>query len=580
MTDIDPIALELMNNSLASITDEMMITTHRTSYSGSIKYLMDFSAALFNARGELIAQGVGMPHHLGAMPGAFQAVKRRFGDNVDPGDVIILNDPYDGGTHLPDIYAFKPIFHDGVCIAYAVLMAHHIDVGGRTPGSMASNSTSIHEEGLRLPPLKLYQRGEANEAVFDIISKNVRTPDMLFGDLRAQAAACVIAERGVLAMVERHGIKTVERYWDALLDYTDRMMLALIREMTPGTYTFEDFVDDDGMGGEPMRILVRLDVSADGLAVDFAGSSPQAKGAINSTLAYTVSCVQSVLRCLLPPQTPNNAGAYRHIKVTAPPGSFVNPNYPAAVAARGVTANRIDDAIFGALSKVLPHRIPAASDGGNTSIRMAGLDESGRQFILMEVVCGARGGRPNKDGIEGTNNPNQNLSNTPVEALEADFPVRVNQYGFVADTGGAGQYRGGLGLVREWQYLTDAVLQVRADRCKFLPWGVQGGQPGTPSENQLNVGTDAVQRLPSKFVRDVKKGDRFHHVTPGAAGYGDPLKRDVDDVLRDVLNEKLTPGYARQSYGVVLDASGERLDVEATRLERQRLGAAGQSPAR
>jgi len=571
MTDIDPIALELMNNSLSSITDEMMITTHRTSYSGSIKYLMDFSAALFNARGDSIAQGLGMPHHLGAMPGAFQAVKRKFGDNVEPGDLIVLNDPYDGGTHLPDIYAFKPIFHDGACIAYAVLMAHHIDVGGRTPGSMASNSTSIHEEGIRLPPLKLYQRGEPNEAVFDIIGKNVRVPDMVFGDLRAQAAACAIAERGLLAMVERHGIETVQRYWDALLDYTDRMMLAVIGEMKVGRYTFEDFVDDDGMGGPPMRIAVQLDVSADGLAVDFAGSSPQAKGAINSTLAYTVSCVQSVLRCLLPPQTPNNAGAYRHIQVTAPAGSVVNPNYPAAVAARGVTANRIDDAIFGVLSKVLPHRIPAASDGGNTSIRMAGPAPGGGQFILMEVVCGSRGGRPDKDGIEGTNNPNQNLSNTPVEALEADFPVRVNQYGFVPDTGGAGQYRGGMSLVREWQYLTDAVLQVRADRRKFLPWGVLGGHQGTPSENRLNVGTDKAEQLPSKFIRDVKKGDRFHHVTPGAGGYGDPLKRNADDVLRDILNEKLSAGHARKAYGVVLDASGQKLDAEATRLERERL---------
>lgn len=573
MAEIDPIALELMNNSLSSITDEMMITTHRTGYSGSIKYLMDFSAALFNARGEMIAQGVGMPHHLGAMPGAFQAMVRKFGDDVHPGDLIALNDPYDGGTHLPDIYVIKPVFFGRERVGSAVLMAHHIDVGGRTPGSMASDNTSIHQEGLRLPPLKLYDRGVPNQAVFDIIGKNVRAPDKVFGDLRAQAAACAIGERGVLALLHRYGPETVQRYWDALLDYTDRMMQGVIREMTAGTYTFEDFVDDDGMTGEPVRIAVRLEVTGDFLAVDFTGSSPQAKGAINSTFAYTVSCVQSVLRCLLPPETPNNAGAFRRIKVTAPEGSFLNPKYPAAVAARGVTGCRIDDALFGVLSKVLPHRIPAANDGGNSSIRMAGLDENGRSYILMEVVCGSRGGRPNKDGIEGINNLNQNLSNTPVEALEADFPVRVNQYGFVPDTGGAGQYRGGMSLVREWEYLTDAMLQVRADRCRFVPWGTQCGRPGTPSENLLNAGSADVQRLPSKFVREVHKGDRFRYVSPGAGGYGDPLERDVRGVLEDVLNEKLTLDYARRVYGVVVDSATEAVDLEATRLERQRLRA-------
>jgi N-methylhydantoinase B len=571
---IDPIMLELMNNSLSSITDEMMITTHRTSYSGSIKYLMDFSAALFNARGDVIAQGVGMPHHLGALPGTFLALNKKFGANLHPGDIIAVNDPYEGGTHLPDLYIFKPIFHAGRCIAYAVLMAHHIDMGGRTPGSMAADNTSIHQEGLRIPPVKLYDRGIANDAVFDMIGKNVRIPDKVFGDIRAQVAACVIGERGVLALVQRYGLETLERYWDALLDYTERMMLAVIAEMTPGVYRFEDYVDDDGMGGPPVKIAVRLEVGKSTLAVDFAGTSKQAKGAINSTISYTVSCVQSVLRCLLPPQVPNNAGAYRPVRVTAPPGTVVNPDYPAAVAARGVTANRIDDAIFGALSKVLPHRIPAASDGGNTSIRMAGVDDTGRQYILMEVVNGSRGGRPNKDGIEGTNNPNLNLSNTPVEALESDFPVRVVQYGFVADTGGAGKYRGGLSIVREWQYLTDAMLQVRADRRLYLPWGTNGGNSGTPSENLLNFGTDKPELLPSKFVRDVHKGDRFRHITPGSGGYGDPLERDVDNVAKDVINQKLTREYAQSIYGVWLDASGERVDAEATRLARQALRSA------
>ena len=567
MIKIDPIALELMNNSLSSITDEMMITTHRTGYSGSIKYLMDFSAALFNARGDMIAQGVALPHHLGAMPGAYQSIMAKFSDEIYPGDLFALNDPYEGGTHLPDIYLFKPIFVGEVCVGYAVLMAHHIDVGGRTAGSMAADNTSIHQEGLRLPPLKLYERGVPNRAVFDIIGKNVRIPDKVFGDLRAQAAACAIAERGIQAMVKRHGLETVQAYWDELLNYTERMMQKVIGDMPDGSYTFEDFVDDDGMTGEPVRIAVKLDVLGDAVTVDFTGSSPQAKGAINSTYWYTISCVQAVFRCLVPPQTPNNAGAFRRIKVIAPEGSFVNPRYPAAVAARGVTGYRIDDAILGAL----PGQIPAASEGGNTSLRMAGSDESGRQFILMEVVCGSRGGRPTIDGIEGVNNPTQNLSNTPVEALEADFPVRVKQYGFVPDTGGAGQFRGGMSLVREWEYLTDAMLQVRSDRSRFVPWGAQEGCPGTGSENLLNAGSANEVRLAAKFVRDVHKGDRFRHITPGAGGYGNPLKRDAQGVLKDVLNGKLSTEYARRVYGVVLDLANQAVDTQATHAERARL---------
>lgn len=469
MHDIDPILLELMNNSLASLTDEMMITTHRTSYSGSIKYLMDFSAALFNGRGELIAQGVGMPHHLGAMPGAWEALHKRFDDDVHPGDLMIVNDPYAGGTHLPDIYAFKPVFDGDTCVAWAVLMAHHIDIGGRTPGSMASDNTSVHQEGLRLPPVKLYERGVANQAVLDLIGSNVRQPEMVFGDLRAQAAACAIAERGIHALIERHGRATVLCYWDALLDYSERSMHAVIAAMPPGQYRFEDHVDDDGMGGPPLSIVVNLTVDGETIHADFTGSSPQARGAINSTYTYTVSCVQSVMRCLVPRETPNNAGVFRRVKVSAPEGSIVNPRYPGAVAARGVTAARIDDAVFGALAQVLPGRIPAANEGGNTSIRMAGNAPNGKPFILMEVVNGSRGGGPAKDGIEGTNNPTLNLSNTPVEALEADFPVRVTRYGFVPDSGGAGRQRGGLGLVREWTYLTDAMLQVRADRQRYPP---------------------------------------------------------------------------------------------------------------
>lgn len=565
MTKTDPVTLELLNNALSAVMDEMMITTRRTGYSGSIKYLMDFSAALCDRDGRMIAQGVAMPHHLGAMPGAIDAVRAKFGDTLEPGDIVITNDPWEGSTHLPDIYLVKPIFWADELVAYACHCSHHIDVGGRVPGSMAADSRSIHEEGIRIPPLKLYARGVENEAIMAILRKNVRLPQMLMGDLRAQIVACGIGEREVRAMFDKYGREMIDLYWNELIDYGERLCRAAIQGIADGTYSFTDYVDDDGVTGKPLKIQVELTVSGSDLNIDFAGSSAQTPGAINAVMAWTLSAVYTVLRSVLPRYAPNNDGAFRPVTVVAPEGSFVNAKYPAACAARGVTGHRLDDALFGAFAVALPEKIPAASEGGNCSSRISGTQPDGKQFILQEVVCGSRGGRPNKDGVEGLVNPGQNLSNQPVEVVEAEFPVRINRYGFVPDSGGAGRYRGGLALMREWELLVDnVVFQQRSDRFEHAPWGVLGGQDGTLSKNVKNSGSATQERLPAKFVLNMNKHDRVLYVTPGSGGYGDPFLRDPEAVAHDVRNEKISVEYARREYGVVVDVATLELNTEAT----------------
>jgi N-methylhydantoinase B len=545
MTSVNVVELELLNHALASVADEMMITTNRTGFSPAVQYLMDFSAALFNAEGEMIVQGVATPHHLGAMPGAIRAVLETF-PNPAPGDAYIINDPFLGGIHLPDIFMFTPAFAGSRLIGYACLMTHHVDVGGRVPGSMAADSRSIHEEGLRLPPVRLYDAGRRNEDVMRIIRANVRLPNIVMGDLSAQLSACRTGERGLAVLVERYGATTFAELTRGLFDQAEHAIRELVRSMPDGVAEFTDYVDDDGVSDHALRIQVRLTVVGDELEVDFTGSSPQTAGAVNSITALTSVC--TVLRCLLPVAAPNNAGAFRPLRVYAPEGSFLNPRYPAAVAARGPTAYRVDDAVFGALAQLLPGRIPAASDGGNTSVRIAGKRADGSSFILPEIICGSRGGRSTKDGLEGACNPQQNISNTPVEVVESEYPVRVVEYAFIPDTGGAGRFRGGLAIAREWEFLTDVTLQMRSDRREHTPWGLEEGENGTGSDCILDPGRADEQRLPAKFVREVAEGSRFRHVIAAGGGYGPPVLRDSNAIAADLEDGKVTPEYVRVHY--------------------------------
>jgi N-methylhydantoinase B len=568
---IDPVTLAVIKSALDSIVDEMAYTVIRTARSEIIKDVMDYSAALCDARGRMIAQAKTIAQHLGAIPDAMASVLAEFAGDLRPGDVVAMNDPYQGGMHIPDVFLFMPIFRDGEVEAFAVVIGHQTDMGGRVPGSNASDSTEIYQEGLRLPPIKLYEGGQMSRSVRRIIEKNVRVPDRVLGDLGAQYAACKVGERELGRLYARYGRDEVRRYTAELLDYAERLTRAEIARWPRGTYTFTDHLDSDGFSDEPVPLTVAVTVHADGhLTCDWTGSSPQVKAALNSTLSFTKSCTYLSVRSVLRQDVPNNAGVFRCIDVIAPEGSILNPHLPGACAARALTGYRMLDVMLGALAQALPDRVPAAGEGGNTVLSIGGQAADRRPFVIVDMITGAWGGRPDKDGMEAVTNPSQNMSNTPVEVLEAQHPIRIDEYGFVPDSCGAGRFRGGLGLRRRYTLLNDeATLQLRSDRMRFLPYGLDGGGPARGTRNVLNPDTEA-RVMPAKFAVVLKRGDVVLHEQPGGGGFGDPFTRDPERVAADARNEKITIEYARREHGVVLEPGTFKVDAAATRAARAR----------
>lgn len=564
--EIDPITFAVIKNGLDAIVDEMAYDVIRTARSEIVKDVMDYSAAICDTDGNMIAQAKTVALHLGAVPEAMGVVLEQYGDGLVPGDAVILNDPYQGGMHLPDIFMFMPIFDANENLqGFSVVICHHTDVGGRVAGSNASDSTEIFQEGLRIPALKLFEAGVPNDTLFKMIDINVRLPDRVIGDLKAQFAACRTGARELGKMFDRYGAEMTSTYFAELLDYAERMTRAEIAAWPDGTYSFTDYIDDDGFNDEPLPIAVAITVHGDSVTVDFEGSAPQVPAALNSTKSYTNSCSYLSVRCCLKGDIPNNAGVFRAINVTTPDASIVNPKLPAAVAARALTGYRIVDAMFGALAQIVPDRVPAAGEGGNTVVCLGGYREDGAPFIIVDMICGAWGGRPDKDGIEAITNPSQNLSNTPVETMESQHPVRVEEYALVADSCGAGKWRGGLGVARSYRLLApEAGLQLRADRMKILPYGLAGGGPATGAINEITTNTGEPIYLPSKINRRMAQGDLVRHVQPGGGGFGDPLTRDPARVARDVWNTKISAAYAREHHRVVVDPETGVLDAVTT----------------
>jgi len=560
----DPVTLELIKNNFGSIVDEMALIIVRTAYSGVLKDVMDFSTALCDANGQMIAQGLTIPLHLGSIPDALAAVLSRYGHNVNPGDVFVLNDPFDGGMHLPDIFLFKPIFFGDRLACFAATISHHTDVGGRVAGSNASDSTEIYAEGLRIPPLKLYERGHPNETLLSIIERNVRVPTKVLGDLRAQLSACHVAEQRYTKLLERYGAETLEQYKNELFDYSERLTRSEIAAMPDGEYTFEDWIDEDGIDERPIPLRVKISVMGDQLTCDFTGSSPQVRGAINATLSFTKAAVYGAIKYVVGTDIPNNAGFFRPIRVIAPPGTILNAVLPAACAARGLTGIRAADLMFGALAQILPERAMAASEGGPTGVSIGGYDPERRPFVFVEFISSGWGGRSHKDGIDGMTTPISNNSNTPAEVVEAEYPIAIDQYEFVADSAGPGRFRGGLGVQRAYRLLeAEATLQVRSDRRRFRPFGLFGGKEGAPSRNILNSDGRSVM-LPAKFTMTMRRGDVLHHAQPGAGGLGDPFERDPERVLLDVRNEKVSLEAARREYGVAINSDTWTVDAAET----------------
>ena len=591
----DPITLELLRNALDALVDEMALTLVRTAYSSNLKNAMDLSAAVCDADGQLIAQGLTLPLHLGSVPEFTRAVLAKFGGQMRDGDIYITNDPYEGGSHLPDIYLCKPIFLKADVnasvtepVAFVVCIAHHTDIGGKTPGGNGCDATELYQEGLCIPLLKLYNAGVANQTIFDIIARNVRIPRQVLGDLRAELACLHVGEQGVRALFEKYGGGNFipehhtnspdesVNYFAELLDYAERLARAEISGLPDGVYAFTDYLDDDGIDPDSIPITVTVTVDNDQLTADFTGTAPQVKGGINCPLSFTQSATYACVRCLMNRDVPNNEGYFRPITIIAPEGTIVNPLPPGPVAARGLTGFRVANTVFGALAQAAPDRVPACEIGGDTGVSIGGYERVERDgktemrgFVFLEFLYGSWGGRPNQDGIDGVASAVVNFSNNPVEVLEAELPLRIETYNYLPDTGGAGTHRGGLSLVRDFRLLAEeATLQVRADRTKYLPYGLHGGTAGMPSQNILNPDSEAHE-LPPKPTLTIQRGDLFRHIAAGAGGWGNPFERDPQMVREDVLEEKVTLQSARDAYGVVIDPETLQVDEAATRRMRE-----------
>ena len=566
---VSPITFEVIRNALGSLVDEMALAIMRTAHSGVIKDAMDYSTVFCDRNGRVVAQGLTILGQLGSFPDAVASVLTKYGGSIDPGDVFILNDPHgSGGTHLPDIFIIKPVFVDDELEGFSASVAHHTDVGGIVPGSNSTDATEIYQEGLQIPTLKLYRRGVPDEALFAIIEKNVRVPLKVLGDLRAQIASVIIGERGYLELCERYGTSTMRLYTDALLEYTVELARQEIRNLPDGTYEFTGHVDADNIEEGPVVIQVKLTIEGDHVIADLEGSSPQVKAGINSPLTFTKSCVYRALRLVMDPDIPNTDSWYRLVDVRAPEGSVVAGRLPAAYGARGITGFRITDTMLGALAQAVPDQVPADGEGGNSIISIGGYDARLQPFTYVDLVQGSRGARPDGDGPEGVPHAACNISNTPAELAEVELPIRIEQYGMMKDTGGAGKYRGALSVVKRVRCLADqATLQLRSDKRRFPPFGLQNGKPGDPSWNILNPGAgEAV--LPTLSVSPMKRDDVILHIMASGGGWGDPLERDPEMVRADVWSEKQSIEHVRREYGVVIDP--ETIEVDKAATERLR----------
>ena len=581
--NVDPVLLEVLRNGFDTIADEIALIVMRTAYSAIVRDSMDYSTAICDARGVTLAQGLTTPLHLGSFHDAMQHLLREYEGRIDPGDVFIGNDPYAAsGQHLPDIYITRPIFIDDRLRGWATTVAHHVDVGGIIAGSNSIGATEIYQEGLRLPFLKLHERGRLNEAIWRIVETNVRVPDLVLGDIQAQIVACEVGAREYRHLFNHHGADTMERYSAELQDYAEALARAEFTEIPDGTYEFTDHID--GLGEDPETIVLRVAVTVcgDEVTADWAGSSDQVKGGINSPVPFSKAAVYTSLRSIMSSDVPNCHGYIRPITVKAPPGSIVNPVPPAACGARGITGLRMIDCMFGALAKAVPDKVTADGYGGATLPTFAGY-HAGGAFVFSETLMGNWGGSASHDGQEGVPHMGGNQSNVPVELIEVDYPLRVEEYGFATDSGGPGKHRGGLGIVREYRALQDDVmLSVRSDKRAYPPHGLGGGREGAPSVNMLNPGTEE-RSLPVMLTQPVtmRKGDVFRHVMAGGGGYGNPLERNPEAVLDDVLEGKVSVNQAAEAYGVVLlKDRHQRLCVagEATARARESRRAEGVSP--
>ncbi|MFW6131281.1 MAG: hydantoinase B/oxoprolinase family protein [Candidatus Aminicenantaceae bacterium] len=519
MKNFDPIELEIFKNLFISISEEMGAVLNRTAFSPNIKERKDFSCALFNKEGETFAQGSFIPVHLGAMPLSVQAALKKCSFKEE--DLVILNDPFKGGTHLPDITCISPVFFNKKLSFFVANRAHHSDVGGMTPGSMPL-ATEIFQEGLIIPPLKIIKKGKIQEDILDLILSNVRTPEERKGDLFAQIAANEKGKQRLKDIVKKHGFSIIHRYSSIIQNYTEKILRETIKKFPDGTYSFEDFLDNDGITNKPININVRITINKDEAFIDFSSSSSQVEGSVNANFAITFSAVLYVFRCLIEEDIPFNTGLMRPLAIKAPSGSIVNATHPAAMAGGNVeTSQRIVDVLLGALSQAAPDKIPAASSGTMNNVTFGGYDpERKTHFAYYETIGGGMGAHFYSPGLSGVHTNMTNSLNTPVEALEHYLPIKIKKYRLRSHSGGAGKHKGGEGIIREYEFLTPSQITLISERREFCPYGLFGGQKGKKGKNILFTKEGKKITLNSKTNIKVNKGDVLHIETPGGGGYG------------------------------------------------------------
>jgi N-methylhydantoinase B len=530
--DIDAVTLEIVRNQFESVAEEMGQVLITSSYSPNIKERRDCSTALFDADGRLVAQAEHIPVHLGAMPEAVDTVLEY---DPRPGDVFVLNDPFEGGTHLPDVTMVSPVAVDGETLGYAVSRAHHADVGGMAPGSMPAGAREIYQEGIRLPPVRLVSGGEVNDDVMRLLLANVRNPGERRADVRAQIAANERAEERLGDLVDEHGRDRIVAAFDAVIDYSRDRVTAELADLPNGELGARDVMEGDGVTDDEIPIEVTVTVEDERIEVDFAGTAPQVAGNVNAPVAVARSAVYFVIRCVTDPEIPPNQGCYDPVSVSVPEGSLLNPRPPAAVVGGNVeTSQRVTDVVFTAFAEAAPDRVPAQGQGTMNNLTIGSRSGGGDGFTYYETIAGGFGGRPTKDGLDGVQVGMTNTLNTPVEALEAEYPLFVEEYGLREDSGGRGEHRGGLGVVRSVRVEADATVSLLTERRRVAPRGIAGGEDGATGVNR--IGGEVV---PAKTTRDVAAGTTVAVRTPGGGGHGSPDDRDPEAVERDRADEKM-----------------------------------------
>ena len=551
-TPLDPITVEVVRHKLDGIANEMQSTLLRSSFSPIVKEGLDASASLFTPDGTTLAQSCSIPIHLATLiPAVAEVLKTYPLDTMAEGDAYVLNDPYVGGTHLPDIAVIMPVFHRGKPIALSGAMTHHQDIGGMSAGSVPTNATEIYQEGLRIPPLKLRERGVYNDTLVRLLRQNVRIPDTVMGDLNAQVAACTVASRRLGEVAERYGHNQLAAIFDELLLRSEMMTRKALRAIPEGIYRSVDYLDNDGIDLDtPIRIEIAAIVKDGSITFDFAGTSPQVRGPLNCVPSGSLAAACFAVRALTDPRIPTNGGCFRPLALKLPKGSIVNPEEPAPVNARTATIKRITTCMIGALAPVLPRKVPAASAGELLVLAFGGRRSDGSRYVVGELIAGGSGAGPGQDGVDVIETDATNCMNLPVEAMEMEAPIRVHRTALRADSGGSGAFRGGLGVLREYEVLEGEVsFSHRGERHFSAAAGLAGGAEGARAHSEIRRADGRIEEIPSKIVTTLRAGDRVVVETAGGGGYGEPRRRRVSLVDEDVRNGKVSVDAAGRLYG-------------------------------